>query len=123
MLRIASGVFCGLFLLSVAVQWNDPDPAFWMALYGLAALLAGLGAAGRLPLWPNVAALALFLAFFAAWSPALLGAREEAFTSFSMRAPGDEEPREAIGLLLCAAWSGVQSVAALRQRNLARARG
>lgn len=25
-----------LFLLAVAVQWNDPDPVRWMAIYGAA---------------------------------------------------------------------------------------
>jgi hypothetical protein len=117
MLRVGAAVLCGLFLLSVVVQVNDPDPGFWIAVYGLAAVLAGLCAAGRLPLWPNVAALVLFAALFLAWSPSLFGARSEAFTSFEMRAPGDEQPREAIGLLLCAAWSGVQSAVAWRRRG------
>lgn len=116
MLRASAAILCGLFLLSVGVQYNDPDPGFWIAVYGLAAVLAGLCAAGRLPLWPNLAALVLFGALFLAWSPSLFGARSEAFTSFEMRALGDEEPREAIGLLLCAAWSAVQTGAAAKRR-------
>jgi len=107
---------CALFLLSVAVQYNDPDPYLWMPIYGLAALLAGLAAAGRLPLWPNAAALVVFLVLFAIWAPSLFGARREAFTSFSMRAAADEEPREAVGLALCALWSAVQTMAARRNR-------
>ena len=117
MLRAGAALMCALFLLSVAVQYNDPDPALWMSLYGLAAALAGLAAAGRLPLWPNVAALVLFGALFAAWAPTLVGARHEAFTSFEMRAAADEEPREAVGLALCAAWSAVQTLAAWRARR------
>jgi hypothetical protein len=108
---------CALFLLSVAVQYNDPDPWLWMPLYGLAAALAGLGALGRFPLGPNAAALALFVGLFALWVPSLLVARREAFTSFAMRASGDEEPREAVGLGLCAAWSAVQTLAAWRRRG------
>jgi hypothetical protein len=122
MLRAFAAALCGLFLLSAGVQVNDPDPAFWIALYGLAALLAGLCAAGRLQFWPNLAALALFLALFIAWSPTLFGARSAAFTSFEMRAGDDEEPREAIGLLLCVGWSAVQTFAAWRRSTVKRRR-
>jgi hypothetical protein len=118
MLRAAAGVMCALFLLSVAVQYNDPDPWLWMPLYGLAAALAGLAATGRLPLWPNAAALVLFGACFAVWAPTLVGARREAFTSFEMREAGDEAPREAVGLALCAAWSTLQTVIAWRRTRL-----
>jgi hypothetical protein len=110
--RACAGVMCALFLLSVAVQYNDPDPWLWMPLYGLAAGLAGLGAAGRLPLRANAAAGVLYLALFAWWAPTLLEARPEAFESFHMRAPEDEAPREAGGLALCALWSGVQTLIA-----------
>lgn len=116
-LRGAAVAPCALFLLSVAVQYNDPDPWLWMPLYGLAAWLAGLCAAGRLPLWPNAAALALYVVLLGLWAPSLLGARREAFTSFEMRAAADEEPREAVGLALCAAWSAVQTVAAWRAKG------
>ena len=117
LLRAGAALMCALFLLSVAVQWNDPDPWLWMPIYGVAAVLAGLGAAGRLPVWPNAVALALFVLLFALWAPSLLGARREAFTSFTMRTAADEEPREAIGLALCAFWSAMQTAAALRERH------
>jgi hypothetical protein len=123
MLRALAAVMCALFLLSVAVQWNDPDPWLWMPLYGLAAALAGLGAAGRLPLAPNAGALALYLALFALWAPSLFGARGEAFTSFTMRAEADEAPREALGLALCALWSAVQTAAARYSRRATSVQG
>ncbi len=115
MFRAAAAAMCGLFLLSVAVQWNDPDPWLWMPIYGLAALLAGQGAAGRVPLAPNALALALYLVLFALWTPSLVSARHEAFETWHMQAPGDEEPREAGGLALCALWSGIQTLAARRR--------
>ena len=34
--RAFNGLMCALFLLSVVVQWNDPDPLRWMAIYGAA---------------------------------------------------------------------------------------
>ena len=116
MLRTAAALMCGLFLLSVAVQYNDPDPWLWMPIYGVAAVLAALCAAGRLPFWPNAAALVLYLGLFAVWAPSLRGARREAFESFHMQAAADEEPREAGGLALCALWSAVQTVAARSRR-------
>ena len=33
--RLLAALMCGMFLLSVAVQWNDPDPWLWMPVYGL----------------------------------------------------------------------------------------
>ena len=53
------------------------------------------------------AALALFVVLSAAWLPTSFGSRPEAYTSFEMKAEQDEEPREAVGLLICAVWSGV----------------
>jgi hypothetical protein len=38
-----------LFLFAAAVQYNDPDPLRWMAVYGLAALACVLSLARRLP--------------------------------------------------------------------------
>jgi hypothetical protein len=112
--RIAASVMTALFALSVAVQWNDPDPAYWMAIYGVAALLAARAAQGQLPLLPNAAAFALFAVLAAHALPDLLGGREAAFTHWQMLEPRDEVAREAGGLLLCALWSGVQTVVALR---------
>jgi hypothetical protein len=108
-----------LFAVSVVVQWNDPDPLFWMALYGAAALLAVLAAIGQAPLVPNLVALALFAALAVAWAPAFFGSRSEAYTSWEMKAPQDEEPREAGGLLLCTVWSAVLSHRAWRTRTSA----
>jgi uncharacterized membrane protein YfcA len=120
-LRIAAGFMAALFAISIAVQWNDPDPLSWMAIYGVAAALAGAAAAGYLPFRLNAAALVLFLALFFIWLPSLADARGEAFQSFQMRAAIDEEPREAVGLALCALWSGIQTWAARRSRgNVAR---
>ena len=114
--RALAAVMCGLFLVSLAVQYNDPDPYLWMPIYGLAAVLAGRGAAGHLDLRANLAALLLYLALFALWAPSLGHARREAFEHWHMLAPEDEEPREAGGLALCALWTGLQGALAARER-------
>ena len=104
----------GVFLASAAVQWNDPDPAYWIALYGVAALLAARAAQGQLPRVPNAAALAMYVALGLRALPDLLAAREEAFTHWQMLSAGDEVAREAGGILLCAAWSALQTALAFR---------
>jgi hypothetical protein len=72
MLRIGAAILCGLFLLPMAVQLDDPDALRWVAIYGLAALLAGMGAAGRFPLGPNLARVGRALAGLPALERALL---------------------------------------------------
>ena len=45
----------GVFLASAAVQWNDPDPAYWIALYGVAAAVHAFIE------WPLLLAVAMYL--------------------------------------------------------------
>ncbi len=121
-LRIAAGVMSAIFVLSAGVQWNDPDPVGWIALYGSAAVLAALAASGRLPWIPNLAMLALSATLTAAWVPSLFGARPEAFQSFEMQADEDEAPREAGGLALVTLWSAFQTCHAQRVKKARRQR-
>lgn len=44
-LKIANILMAALFVVGAIVQWNDPDPAGWIAIYVAAALACG--AAGR----------------------------------------------------------------------------
>jgi len=113
--RVLAALMCALFLVSLAVQYNDPDPYLWMPIYGLAAWLAWTGVRGRLSFRANAIALAIYLALFAAWAPSLFRARAAAFEHWHMLAPDDEEPRESGGLAICAAWCAVQMVVARRR--------
>jgi hypothetical protein len=123
LLRIVCLGFGALFAVGAAVQWNDPDPLPWMLAYGLAAVLSTAAARGRV--WPRVTVLfALGMALWFLWlAPSLLGAPEQAFTSFQMRATSHEEPREAVGLALLAAWNAFLAHRAHRSRRDARQRG
>jgi hypothetical protein len=104
MLKLWHAVMAALFLFSVAVQVNDPDPAPWMMMYGAAFVLAVGGVLGRPP---SSAALGLGL-LVGMWAMALLPslstfvARDLSSLDFAMKA-GDlieEEARECGGLLL-----------------------
>ncbi len=117
-MRIASAVFVAIFLLSAAVQWNDPDPLVWIAGYLVAAGLSLAAFFGRIPILPNAVAAIVFGLWFLSLAGTIPGAPSEAFTSFEMRAPGHEEPREAVGLLICAAWTGFLAIRGSRLRKL-----
>ncbi len=43
-MRYLNGFFCVFMILFVAVQYNDPDYAFWMVIYGISAVWAGVAA-------------------------------------------------------------------------------
>lgn len=43
-MRYLNGFFCVIMILFVAVQYNDPDYAFWMVIYGIPAVWAGVAA-------------------------------------------------------------------------------
>ena len=98
-----------LFAFAAAVQYNDPDPLQWMAMYGLAMLACGLALAGRLP--RLLAALAGLGALV--WAGTLApGVVErvslgELFQPYGMLSTAVEEGREMGGLLIVAAWMGV----------------
>lgn len=107
------------FLLSVIVQYNDPDPILWMVIYGIATVICLLAALGRLN-WgiPAVMALAtlggaLFLA------PRVIGkvAFWEIFESMQMKTIAVEYAREMGGLLIIAVWMVVLTVHLRRQQK------
>lgn len=46
-MKVFNIVFCLLFVLFAALQYNDPDPYTWMVIYLYAAVLCGLAARQR----------------------------------------------------------------------------
>ena len=124
MLRLACLVFAGLFVLSAAVQYNDPDPVRWMLLYGAAAVVSLLVALGRAT-WTMAAAVALVALIWAATlAPAVLGTvgMGELVQAWEMKDTRIEEGREMYGLLIVAAWMGVLAVIERRRRTRWRSR-
>ena len=104
LLKLWHALMALLFLFSVVVQLNDPDPIPWIVLYGAAFVLALAGVVGR-PSGPGSIGLALVAGIWAmSLSPSLgaFAARDLSATHFQMKA-GDvieEEARECGGLLL-----------------------
>ena len=104
---------CALFLLSVLVQWNDPDPVRWMAMYGVAfAICLAIGLRARLPAMAPLLAAVVALA----WAIAIIdGGRttgySHMFDSWEMQSANVELAREATGLLIVGVWMIVIAVA------------
>ena len=108
-MRVVSGVMALLFAFAVAVQYNDPDPAVWMAIYGAAMVFAGLAAAGR-SVTAGAAVTGVVALGWAGWlAPRVVGHTSFAdmFGHMGMIDVHAEEGREMIGLLLVAAWMAV----------------
>jgi hypothetical protein len=110
-------LMAALFVFSVVVQYNDPDPLRWMAVYGAAALACVLAIFGR-GYWPLVAALGLVALVWAlTLAPAVVGKVRfgELFESFEMKDERVEVAREMGGLLIVAFWMAVLTVAFWRR--------
>jgi hypothetical protein len=123
--RLLNGVMAALFALAVAVQYNDPDPLRWMAIYGLACGAAAVRAAGRsVPLAFVLAVGVIALA----WGSAVAGngpvrqVYRHMFDAWEMASLPVEEAREASGLFIVALWMGVLTVSEWRSRK-SRTRG
>jgi len=84
-----------IFLLCCAVQYNDPDPLTWVALYGYAAVLTAMAFYGKHNALPALG-VAVYLASFFYYAPPL-----------NVNWWHLEEGREAMGLMISAVWMGV----------------
>ena len=108
-MKIVNYVMAAAFLFSVIVQYNDPDPARWMAMYG-AALVACILFATRRIHWaiPTVVGL-LALLWAIDWAPGVLGKTRfsEMFEAWEMKNERVEEAREFWGLMIIVGWMAV----------------
>ena len=108
-----------VFLFCVLVQYNDPDPLPWMAIYGAAATACVCSLVNRL-YWPIPVAtgiVAIMWAGYLASSVVGVVSIPEMFASFEMKNPAVEEAREMGGLLIVAAWMAVLTYATVARRR------
>jgi hypothetical protein len=116
LMLIANALFALLFALGAAVQYNDPDPLRWMAIYLAAAAVSAMAAIG-VPRWPLPAAVgAVALIWAATLAPTVLGqvGLGELFSAWDMESAEIERGREMYGLLIIALWMGVAAFRAWR---------
>ena len=114
--RVVNGLMAALFALAVAVQYNDPDPARWMAIYGAGCLVALVAAIrGRAPLAASATVGLIALAWCVYWastSHVVLGTYGHMFEAWEMKNEQIEEAREASGLLIVSVWMLVEALRA-----------
>lgn len=106
--RTLNGLMAVLFAIAVVVQFNDPDPLRWMAIYGAAlavSILASLRGGVPVALPATVGAIALAWGLLQA-GPGGGAVRDyrHMFDAWEMRSTSIEEAREATGLLIVFIW-------------------
>src|SRR5262245_32475476 len=115
-----NGLFLAMFLFSVAVQYNDPDPVQWMAIYGFAVLACVLEFRKNVR-WSFPAGIGLIAVSWAATiAKNVHGVRlGDLFQEFEMKNEMIEQAREMGGLLIVGFWMFILAfVAARRGRKL-----
>ena len=115
--RLIAASMCVLFVLSVAVQYNDPDPVRWMLIYLAAATSCVLAALGRdHRIFPAAVAL-VELVWAAMLAPQVIGSVQpgELLGAWEMKDARVEVGREMYGLLIIAAWMSLIVVVELRR--------
>ena len=114
-------LFFLMFALSVVVQFNDPDPIRWVAIYGAAALVCLLSLFGRVRKWQPLVVGVIALIWAATIAPSVVGRVDpkSMFSAWEMKNLGIEESREMYGLLLVAFWMAVVALRAKRSAQRA----
>lgn len=95
------------FLMSVVVQFNDPDWPMWMLIYGAILLTTALitFSAGIKFRWFLITLL-LFYAFGVfQWSDSFANTSLDAFMAVGMKNVAEEGVRELWGLVICLIWT------------------
>ncbi|MFT4518898.1 MAG: hypothetical protein ACI9JM_001287 [Halioglobus sp.] len=110
-------LFLLAFVLSAAVQYNDPDGLIWIALYSSAAAMCVAQQTEALPKWLPITLLVVSLLWAGALLPTILGqvSTEDITESLTMRTREIEEAREIAGLIIVALWSAVLALLSLRR--------
>jgi hypothetical protein len=108
-MTICNAIFLLIYLLSAAVQYNDPDGIVWAAMYLAAAAMCALQFRRNPPRWLAPVLVAISVVWIGVLLPHILGqvTLEEIFASISMRTRAVEEAREIGGLLLVILWAAV----------------
>ena len=103
--RYLNVLFIFIFILSAAVQYNDPEPLRWIVIYLAAAIVSLLFAMDRIT-WKPAALLCVISVVWALFIiPDLTTSGfRHIFSDVQMMQHGTEAAREFLGLLIVAGW-------------------
>lgn len=110
-------MFAGLFVVAAALQYNDPDPVRWMALYGGAAVSTVLALHTRRG-WLLAGAVGLVAAVWGGLLWVEVIGRvipSDLWRKMSEKGGAVEELREAGGLTIVCTWLSVSSLVGWRR--------
>ncbi len=110
-----------LFFFGALVQYNDPDPLRWMAIYLLAAVACLLAVLRKLKWWFAALIALVALGWAATLAPSVFPnvRAAEMVAAWEMKNSRIEEGREMYGLLMIGVWMTVLAVT-LRAKLLRR---
>lgn len=114
-------LFAALCAVSAALQYNDPDPVRWIAIY-LAAGAAAVAVLVRPRAWPAAIAVALVAAAWGIalwWGVAGVVDASDLWRKMSEKGGKVEELREAGGLTIAAVGAAWSALAAQRRVSAA----
>jgi hypothetical protein len=116
LMTICNAIFLLIYLLSAAVQYNDPDALLWASMYLAAAAMCATQFRNNPPRWLPPALVAISVIWIGVLLPSIVGqvSIAEIFASISMQTLAVEEAREIGGLFLVGLWAAVLSY---RQRG------
>ena len=116
-MRVGGYFMAIVFIVMAGVQYNDPDPLRWMAIYGMAALAALLFTFDKLHIAIPVVIGVVAISWALLLAPDVIGKVSvgELFQSVQMQGQAVENGREMGGLLIVAACMAGLFVATLRR--------
>ncbi|WP_262249662.1 transmembrane 220 family protein [Parapedobacter soli] len=120
-------VFCILFLISAALQYNDVDPLLWIVLYGYGAWACYMAARGRYLVRAYALGIVVYLGFVVYYLIFKHGVLDwlqnheakDLVQSMKADKPWIEETREVLGLLILIAVLAVDWVVAVKRKRVA----
>lgn len=126
-MKTFSIVFCILFLISAALQYNDVDPLLWIVLYGYGAWACYMAARGRYLVRAYALGIVVYLGFVVYYLIFKHGVLDwlqnheakDLVQSMKADKPWIEETREVLGLLILIAVLAVDWVVAVKRKRVA----
>lgn len=110
-MKIFNYLFFVLFTISAVLQYNDPDPLLWIAIYGFAALICLQNAISRAPKYLMWAAMLSYFVGMVILFPGVLAWAQSGYDNIAQSMKAEkayiEETREFFGLLIAFVVVGV----------------